>query len=226
MALSVPELAKRLHVNESRARLLVRSGRIPAQMVGGQWIIDEADAAKYRAGGPSGRPLSERSAWQLLKHARNHAVHKADDPDLSPVERHRLNQRLQRLQESPDPLTLLNALLAKRAEKQEFYSNPADLSELREDPRLRLSGVSHPDSGLLSGSELEAYVSRKDFNGLVRDWFLVNAAIGQRANIVLHIADDVPEELPRLLVAADLAERPGVRERNAALDIIRSIRAD
>lgn len=54
-------------VNESRARLLVQSGRIRAQKVGGRWVIDEADAAHHRAGVPAGRPLSERSAWHLLK---------------------------------------------------------------------------------------------------------------------------------------------------------------
>lgn len=224
MPLSVPELAKHLNVNESRARLLVQSGRIPAQKVAGRWVIDEADVSRYRPAAP-GRPLSERSAWQLIRHARNAAAH---DPaeDLDPVERYRLKQRLHRLQDSPDPLNLICSLLAKRADKAEFSSSPADIAGLREDPRLRLSGVSHPDSGLLSSSELEAYVSRKNFGELVKDWFLVKASAGQRPNVVLHVADDVPDELPPLLIAADLAERPGFREQQAAREILRSIRAD
>jgi excisionase family DNA binding protein len=226
MALSVPELAKRLSVNESRARLLVRSGRIPAQRVGGRWIIDEADAANYPVGVPAGRPLSERSAWQLLLYSCKQPVPNANDLVLSPVERHRVNLRWERILESQDPLMLVRSLLARRAERAEFSSSPEDLAELRRDPRLRLSGVSHPDSGLLSNSELEGYVSRKNFGALVKDWFLVKAAAGQRPNVVLHVADEVPDELPLLLVAADLAERPGVREHNAALDLIRRVHAD
>ncbi|MDJ0354460.1 helix-turn-helix domain-containing protein [Pseudarthrobacter sp. PH31-O2] len=218
MPLSVPELAKRLHVNESRARLLVQSGRIPAQQVAGRWVIDEADAGRYLPAAP-GRPLSERSAWQLIRHANSAAAH--DSIELYPVELYRLKQRLHRLQNSSDPLSLLRSLLAKRAEKAELSSSPADLAELREDHRLRLSGVSHPDSGLLSGSEVEAYVSRADFNAVLRDWFLVKVAAGQRPNVVLHVADEVPAVLPPLAVAADLAERSGVREHNAALDLIR-----
>ncbi|GAA4033241.1 hypothetical protein GCM10023063_15910 [Arthrobacter methylotrophus] len=145
-----------------------------------------------------------------------------DPVDLSPVEKHRLIQRWHRLLEAPDPLRLASSLLANRAEKVELSSSPADLPELREDPRVRPSGVSHPESGLLSSSELEAYVNRKDFDALIKDWFLVAARAGQRPNVVLHVADNVPDELPPLLIAADLAERPGVREQDAAREILRS----
>ncbi|MET3919284.1 helix-turn-helix domain-containing protein [Arthrobacter sp. UYEF20] len=226
MVLSPAEAALRLKISARRVRALLEEGRIPAQRVSGRWIIDESDVSRYQPGSPAGRPLSERSAWQLIRHARNDLAHGLASHDLAPVERHRLKQRLNRLQESPDPLSLLRSMLSKRAEKAEFSSSPADLAELREDPRVRPSGVSHPDSGLLSNSELEAYVSRKDFEALVRDWFLVKPRAGQRPNVVLHVAEEVPDKLPSLLVAADLAERPGVREQNSALEIIRRIHVD
>lgn len=225
MILSPAEAAPRLKISERRVRALLEDGRIPAQRVSGRWVIDEADVARYQPGSPAGRPLSERSAWQLIRHARNAAVHGMAGPGMAKVERYRLKQRLDRLQESPDPLGVIRSLLGRRAEKAEFSSSPADLMELREDPRLRLSGVSHPDAGLLSNSELEAYVSRKDYERVVKDWFLVKAAAGQRPNVVLHVAEEIPEELPLLVVAADLAERPGIREHNAALGIIRSLHA-
>jgi excisionase family DNA binding protein len=226
MILSPAEAAERLKISERRVRALLEEGRIPAERVSGRWVIDEAAVSQHQPGGPAGRPLSERSAWQLICHARNDAVHGVDGRGLAPVERHRLKQRLSRLQDATDPLSVIRSMLVKRAEKAEFSSSPADLMELREDPRIRPSGVSHPDAGLLSNSELEAYVSRRDFEAVVKDWFLVKAAAGQRPNVVLHIADEIPEELPLLLVAADLAERPGVREHNAALDLIRRIHAD
>jgi hypothetical protein len=147
-------------------------------------------------------------------------------PDIHPMEKSRLRGHLVSLLDAPDPAAKLRSLLAERAEKAELSSSPADLAELREDPRLRLSGVSHPDSGLLSNSELEAYVSRKDFEAVVKDWYLVKARAGQRSNVLLHVAEEVPDALPPLVVAADLAERPGVREQQAAREIIGSIHAD
>lgn len=219
MALSILQLSDRLGVSPARARAIVASGDIKAERVGGHWVVDESDAAKYQP--RVGRPLSALNAWRMVKYSANGQL-----PDVHPMEKARLRDHLVALQHAADPAAKLCSLLAKRAEKAEFSSSPADLAELRMDPRIRPSGVSHPDAGLLSNSELEAYVSRKDFESVVKGWFLVKAAAGQRPNVVLHVADEVPDELPLLLVAADLAERPGVREHNAALDLIRRIHAD
>ena len=225
MVLSPAQAAIRLKISERRVRALLEEGRIPAQRVSGRWVIDEADLSQHQPGGPAGRPLSERSAWLFITRACT-TDHRTPAPDLSAIEKHRVNQRLERLKESPDPLGLIRSLLANRAEKVGFSSSPADLAELREDPRLRLSGVSHPDSGLLSNAEIEAYASREDFESVVKDWFLVRPAAGQRPNVILHVAESIPEELPPLAVAADLAERPGAREQQAAREIIRNIHAD
>lgn len=224
MALSPAEAALRLKISERRVRALLEEGRIPAQRVSGRWVINESDVSRYQTGSPAGRPLSEHNAWQFVMYARNAGARLQAGSHLSPVEKHRLNKRLERLQESADPLGLIRSLLGKRAEKVELSSSPADIGELRLDPRLRLSGVSHPDSGLLSNSEVEAYVGRKDHDALVRDWFLVKDP-GQRPNVILHVAENVPEELPPLVIAADLAERPGVREQEAAREIIRRMLA-
>lgn len=43
--MTIPELAIRIGVTESRARFLVSSGRIRGQQVGGRCVIYEADAA-------------------------------------------------------------------------------------------------------------------------------------------------------------------------------------
>ncbi|WP_311215384.1 MULTISPECIES: helix-turn-helix domain-containing protein [unclassified Arthrobacter] len=227
MVLSIPDLAKRLHVNESRARQLVHSGRIRGQRVGGRWIIEEADAAKYRPGTPAGRPLSERSAWQLVScfWDDNPLPSLLEQFGPSPVEKYRLKERIKRLQDSPDPIKLLAAWLANRADKFEFSSSPDDVAELWEDNRIHLSGVSHPRSGLLSNSEVEAYVRRDELEEIVKDWFLVEPLPGKRPNVILRAAEQVPDELPLLVVAADLAERPGVREQQAARDILRSVHA-
>lgn len=224
--MSIPELAKRLSVNESRVRQLVHSGRIRGQRIGGRWIVEEADAAQYQPGRPAGRPLSERSAWQLMscfwEDGRGHSL--LEDFEPSPVEKHRLNERISLLQKSQDLLKLL-AWLPNRAEKFEFSCSPADIAELREDKRIHLSGVSHPRSGLLANSEIEAYVRRAELRNVVKDWFLVDPLPGRRPNVILRAAEKVPDILPPLAVAADLAERPGVREQQAARDILRSVHA-
>jgi excisionase family DNA binding protein len=231
MPLSIPELAKRLNVNESRARHLVQSGRIRGQRVGGRWLVDEADAAQYQPGAPAGRPLSERSAWQLALYA-NAAWHdnlsslENCEFRFSPVEKYRVNQRFQRWAADSFSISLLRSLLANRADRLEFLASPADIPELKEDKRLKPSGVSHPDAGLLANSELEAYVSRNEVHDVVKDWFLVDSKPGQRANVILHVAEDVPDEVPLIMVAADLAERPGAREQQAARELVRSIHAD
>lgn len=231
MPLSIPELAERLNVNESRARHLVQSGRIRGQRVGGRWLVDEADAARYQPGAPAGRPLSERNAWLFAFAAAYSILADGDDRrdflcKVSPVEKYRLNQRWQRWEEDSFSLYLLRSLLANRADRLEYSASPSDIQVLKEDPRLKPSGVSHPAAGLLANSELEAYVNRDDVDDVARDWFLVEAKPGQRANVVLHVAQDVPDELPLLVVAADLAERPGAREQQAAQALVRSIYAD
>ncbi len=111
-------------------------------------------------------------------------------------------------------------MLAKRAERFELSVSPVDLRSLRQDPRIRLSGICHPASGLLANAEVEAYVVREDYDTLVKDWFLVQVSAGSRANVVLHVAELVPKKTPVLLVAVDLAERGGVREEEAARELI------
>lgn len=227
MPLSIPELAKRLNVNESRARHLVQSGRIRGQRVGGRWLVDEADAAQYQPGRPAGRPLSEYSAWLFVQHSvSDEAWHDNFAFHLSPVEKHRLNRRWQRWESDSFSLPVLCSLLANRAERVEYVASPSDIPDLRRDSRLRPSGVSHPEAGLLANAELEAYVNRDDVDEVVKDWFLVEARPGQRSNVVLHVAEKVPDEIPLLVVAADLAERPGAREQQAARELVRSVRAD
>lgn len=221
MLLSVPELARRLGIAESRARVLVASGRIPGQRVGGRWVIDELDAANYRKLA-AGRPLTEQSAWQFIRAIQDPAG--VPGQDLDAVVRHRLDRRIRRFHEAADPVAFVVSLLARRADKVLLSASPSDLAGLREDHRLRLAGVSHPDSRLLSGLELEAYVARSDLTGIIKDWFLLPPEPGTRPNVTIRAADVVPDEIPPLALAADLADRPGSREQQAAFEIIGGLR--
>lgn len=200
MRISTSQAAERLGISGRRLHALLAEGRIPAQRVGGQWVIDAADLAPYRAAARSaGRPLSRRSVWQLIRHGSGVASEAADVPSLSPIERYRLSQRLERLARSPEPLTLLVTMLATRADKVELSAAVADLAGLRLDPRIRLSGLSHPAAGLLANAGVEAYVDGSHVAALTKDWFLTGVTAGHRPNVLLHVMDDVPQELGNVL---------------------------
>ena len=53
--ISCKEAAKKLKIDDSRVRQLIRAGRLPAQKVGRSWIIDPANL-KYVAHRKPGRP--------------------------------------------------------------------------------------------------------------------------------------------------------------------------
>lgn len=170
------------------------------------------------------RPLSTRSCWVIFNWA------DSDLPEdvkirISAVEKHRLKDRLRKLSHASDPLPLVRAWFAHRADPRRLRASADDLADLRADRRLVLSGVSHPEAGLLAGNEVEGYVSAADLQDLVDDYLLVEPRQDSPANVVLHVFDE-PEDLsergvPPLALAADLAERPGVREQNAARELIR-----
>ena len=53
--LSTAQAAKILGVNDSRVRQLILAGRLPAQKIGGNWIVYEKDLSKVADRKP-GRP--------------------------------------------------------------------------------------------------------------------------------------------------------------------------
>lgn len=202
--------------------------------IGRQWSIEEADLELVRHRTAAGRPLSPRSAWALV-------VAASDDDKalarLGPSERSRARARLRALMalESADDLDEASAVLAvalgNRARRALFVASVRDLPDLRDDERLRLSGVSLPGSNISAGELVEGYVRARDIDGLVGD-YLLSPADRHRANVVLHVVDIEVEDAvldgvaESLLVrAADLAEHVGVRERNEAMRVITELHA-
>jgi excisionase family DNA binding protein len=53
--ISTKEAAKKLKIDDSRVRVLIREGRLPAQKVGRSWVIDPADLKLLKTRKP-GRP--------------------------------------------------------------------------------------------------------------------------------------------------------------------------
>lgn len=212
--LSVPEAAAKSGLSEQRLRALVSSGRLPAVRVGRQWVVDEAALARHEP--RMGRPLSERSCWALLGLAAGHPS------GLDPSERHRARQRLRLLAESRAPASLLRSWLPNRARRQVYRASPRDIIDLRADPRLLLSGLSHPDSAISAADVAEGYVLESALAGLVADFLLIEAGDAM-GNVVLHIPSRPLSRVSPLLLAADLSEHHHDREDARVAELVGSL---
>ena len=215
--ISVSEAAAHLGVNVQRIHQRIADGSLPAERVGRQWVIDEADLVRLDRH-PAGRPLSPRSAWVLAAVAALEAAsppssylgarialaQAVDDPlaNIAPSERSRARARLRDLlseamtskgrraedSTAADLAATLRALLRRRAERHLFRASPRDLADLRTDARVNLSGMSLRDSGIASADIVEAYVAEPDLPGVIRD-YLLSGARPSEANVVLHVVD-------------------------------------
>jgi hypothetical protein len=205
-------------VSERRLRALIASEHLHATRVGNQWAVDESALARYSP--RFGRPLSARSAWGLLDLAAGRA------PDLSPSERSRARRRLKELVEHPEPEALLRSWLPLRARRLVYRVSPRDVSELRQDARLRLSGISHPRSEISAADAVEGYIHARDVADLVRDYLLIESEDGQ-GNVIMHVpAGREPDAVPvetSLALAADLTEHRSSREDGRAAELVREL---
>lgn len=223
--ISVAEAAERLGVHVQRVHQRIADGSLPAEKIGSSWVIDEVDVSRIDKR-PSGRPPSARSAWNIVVLA---AGNGADLPPgrLASAEHWlRVLQRLARDASEDAVAAELRRLLRNRASRRAYHASPRDLDDLRQDPRVNLSGVSDPGSGLASGDVVEGYVSA-DVADAVIDGYLLVPAASDLANVVAHVYDpdiaphDAVASPSHLLVAADLAEHHGARESARAAQLIR-----
>lgn len=233
---SVVEAAEMLGVHPQRVHQRIREGSLPAEKVGNQWVVEMNDLRRIEHHAGPGRPLSSKSAWDLLTVA-------ADDRaayDLSPSARSRARSRLRNLlvhasaAEFDEAAAHVVNALRNRAKRVLFVASPRDLPDLREDDCLHLSGVSLPESNMSFDDVVEGYVSSDDLDALV-DAYLLSHAPRSRANVILHV---VPSDMEhpaladldgfarsRLALAADLAEHDSVREKGEAIRTVDDLSA-
>lgn len=224
--LSVAEAAAMLGVHPQRIHQRIRDRSLPAEKIGNQWALEVDDVRRVRHHGGPGRPLSPRSAWDLLAVAADGEV----AAQLSPSARSRARSRLRKLlqeaasSELPAAAALISNSLGNRASRILYVASSRDLPDLRRDHRVHLSGISLPQSNMSVGEIAEGYVDAEDLNALVDD-YLLSPAPSSRANVNLHVVHPISGSRPALdeiarsplALAADLAEYDGVRERAAAL---------
>jgi len=201
--LSVPQAAERLGVNERRVRQLIELGRLPAQKIGKQWIIDaERVDGMRRADRPTGRPYSAKNAWALL------VLSAGQEPAwLSTAE----STRLRAILESRSIADLLPRL-SRRSEVLEWYIHPSLLERLSSDARTVVGGAGAVDS-LIDESLVEVYIPSSSAQQIASDYFV--EAGPDHPNAIARVVDAPwPFEPGQQIVypvvaAADLFDRAG-----------------
>lgn len=216
--ISVNEAAEHLQLSPQRVRALIASGDLPAERIGGRYVLDPAAVASFRERKRSGgRPLSARNAWAILAQMgeRSAAVN---------VSR-RSHYRLQDLLESSGD-ALVRALSSgePRSCEERWRVLPSDLMELARDPRVVLSGLSADDPRIevrhqIERDGLEGYASEEVIQALERR--LKPEKRSDRPNLVLRaprgnmwILDE--RRAPWPVVAADLLNHDDPRVRRSA----------
>lgn len=196
---------------------MIADQRLPAQRVGQSWSISEADIARRRI--PVGRPLSIDMARGLLDLAAGLR------PELSSRDISRLRANMVRLvrevKSNGDPAVLLRSWLPRRAIRRELSVAEADLSEVLADTRFVQSGISDKRAGMSSPHVGEGYVDQKIAQKFLADHFIVEAEDPARANLIVHVAADIPPISP-LVIAADLADYRAEREDRQAQVVLQN----
>jgi excisionase family DNA binding protein len=143
----------------------------------------------------------------------------AEAKKISPASRHRAVARLSAAITREDHDAILS-WLRNRGERRVYKAAMADLQPLRDDNRLLPSGLSHPDSGMSDPRVAEGYVAAADIHAVAADHWLERPSIDERPNVFVHIVPALPSRIGALLLAADLAEHEGPRERRRAHELL------
>ena len=208
--LSVSEFALAAGVSVARARQLASGGQVRAEKVGSQWVIADGEVDRWKA--LRSRPMAVRVAWAAAAMADGLPV-----DWLESSERSRLRKRLNSLLEPNDPVGRVQAWMRLRGDASWWHADKESLPELAK--RVRLSGVVNQAAGLSSGGLVEGYVRSGELESLVDEFWLVPAELGS-GEVVVRVSAFVPERVPRLMVAADLADHRRSREVAAAERIV------
>jgi hypothetical protein len=225
--ISVPDAADALGLSPARVRLLASNGGLPAQKIGGRWLVERGGVEKRRSrGSAGGRPFAPRNAWAVLGLASGDEVDGVD-----PVVRSRLRRAL-----ALEGLGALALRLERRAEVHRYSGHPGEISYLLADKRLVVSGISAARAvglDVLAGNEADGYVRNSDLDGFVGEHALLPAA-ALDANVVLRVVpDDVWAEFlkgrphaPEAPVALDLVEDVDPRTRAAGKELLGRLDSD
>ena len=192
--ISIQEYAERAGISPQAVRKRILNGRLPARKVGREWAIaDDVDIPGLQR---PGRKLSTAAFDELAAYLDGEKTGLHSDKlrrareRASMINRHGLPQ-VQEYARRPD------------LHVHRLRADNADVAELRSDPRLELTGISHPDAEVY-GTAVDAYASPEALDD-IELFHMLDPAGRREANVVLRIQDP-PPRARRLHVIADLLE--------------------
>jgi excisionase family DNA binding protein len=223
--LSTSDAAARLGTTPGRVRALIASGMLPAERVGGRWLVSHYAVADRGETLPVPiRSMSARIAWAAAALVDGLPVDWLGSDELS-----RLRRRIR--EDDGDPATWRAWLRRRSAAIHRFAAS--DLDALLADGRVVATGISAArayGSDLASTGEAEVYVATAaDLAALRRAYGLV---MSSAPNLTVHVADGPWPALtatvrrgrrvvPAAIVAADLMAASDSRSRHAGEAVLR-----
>lgn len=202
--LSIQEYAERAGISPQAVRKRILTGRLPARKVGRGWVLaDDVDTPRPQR---PGRKLSTATFDELA------AYLDGEKAGLHPDRLRRARERASLITRHGLPQI---AEYARRPDLHvhRFRAGDADVAELRIDPRLELTGISHPDAEVY-GASVDAYVSSATFDD-IEMFHMLDPASRREANVVLRVQDP-PPRVRRLHVIADLLDDHHARSTTEA----------
>lgn len=139
MELDVREAARRLGVNDSRVRQLLRAGELRGRRLGNSWLIPAEEVARRArsARGP-GRPLAPKRAWAVLDLLDGGRAAWLSDPARSQVRRYLSGM----VGAEPDGW---RSALRGRSRVLDVVAHPAAIERLRGADGVHLAGSAAAD---------------------------------------------------------------------------------
>lgn len=211
--MSVADFAGFAGISIARARQVVASGELRAAKIGSRWEIPDAEALRWSAL-PS-RPMAERIAWA--------AADIADGGNAEWVhssERSRVRKRLTTLVQSGNAVAQVQAWMRSRAVAGWWRADAESLPAIGQ--RVNLSGVARAGLRRAPHELVEGFVKPAEVAALVNEFRLAPADPG-RGEVLLRVSEFARRDVPRLMVAADLADHGRSRDIRAAEVLVKEV---
>lgn len=209
--ITVEAYSQKAGITPRAVRAKAQRGLIKAHKFGNQWVIEEDPSSAEKLS--AGRPLSTRAFNDLALIADNFS------PELPPQRKHRAKQRLQQLKVEGFS-RFLGFARRTDLDVQYFMLSHQEIAELSQELASQLTGVSNPIAGI-NGTLVDAYVSREQLEDIVL-FYSLSPATKAHHNVRLRVGD-VPKNISRLHIAADLYEDATPRSQTRARELFEQV---
>lgn len=228
MEIEVKEASRRLGVNDSRVRKMLRAGLLRGRRVGNSWVVLVDDVARLENNRVrAGRPLAPRRAWAVLE-----LLDAGRAPWLSDSARSQVRSHLDRL-DQPGP-EIWRSLLRSRSHVVHALAHPAALKRLADiDGVVRAGASAAAQRGLdlvvVGESVPEFYVEASAWPQIARSLAIRESS--SEPNVVIRVPHDVwpfgdEAEVSDAALAADLLESAEPRAVSAGVSRLDDLLAE